>query len=408
MIKCAIGYFLILCIFPVHAESTYVSLSSVNEVAATDQAVKRHGLIAFNKVSQIKIAPLRIGVAAPLSGAFKPIGMQIRDGARMAARDFSIGDHKIEIIVVDDQCEREDAKVAANMLVDAKVNAVIGHVCWGASSVGSVIYNKAGIIQISPATRNQQFLTERPDPQGGVYALSPLDRGEAQQGALFLKKHFPQSRIALFNDDSDYGKKLTNDIKRSLTLYGLSPVLSLDFKTAKVDYKVLAQQLQSEMIDVVFVAGYYADIALLARAMREQGVETSIIGGEALLSHEYGKLAGQAARKTFAIGLKTAMDFPTAYDIQNALREHDIEPELYVLIAYAAVEILVRAADQSMITGKTLKEQLNQDRFKTVLGMIAFNRDGSSNIDFWKAYEWRDETFLSLPEAIKSERKLNQ
>src|SRR5690242_20398436 len=77
---------------------------------------------------------VRIGLADALTGPLAHFGKDDENGARMAidelnARGATIGGRKahFELMVEDDASEPRLATAVAQKLVDAKVNAVIGH-----------------------------------------------------------------------------------------------------------------------------------------------------------------------------------------------------------------------------------------------------------------------------------------
>src|SRR5690606_22246785 len=64
---------------------------------------------------------LRIGFAAPTSGATSVLGSQMHSGAEFAARSSGA-----QLIAVDEDCTSEGGESAARTLRDAGVSAVVG------------------------------------------------------------------------------------------------------------------------------------------------------------------------------------------------------------------------------------------------------------------------------------------
>ncbi len=61
---------------------------------------------------------------------------------------------QVELLIQDDQCKPEIATNVATKLVSDGAQAVIGHICSGATKAALGIYKNAGIIAISPSATN--------------------------------------------------------------------------------------------------------------------------------------------------------------------------------------------------------------------------------------------------------------
>ena len=91
---------------------------------------------------------VKIGHVGPTSGAIAHLGKDNENGARMAieelnAKGVTIGGKKVkfELLAEDDAGDPKQGTAAAQKLVDAKVNGVIGHLNSGTSIPASKIYS---------------------------------------------------------------------------------------------------------------------------------------------------------------------------------------------------------------------------------------------------------------------------
>ena len=107
---------------------------------------------------------VKLGHVGPTSGSIAHLGKDNEMGARMAiddlnAKGVTIGGKKakFELLAEDDAGDPKQGTAAAQKLVDAKVNGVIGHLNSGTSIPASKIYSDAGIPQISPSATNPKF-----------------------------------------------------------------------------------------------------------------------------------------------------------------------------------------------------------------------------------------------------------
>ena len=120
--------------------------------------------LAFAGVASAQEQIVRIGHVAPISGPTAHLGKDNENGARMAidelnAKGTMIGGKKVkfELLAEDDGADPKQGTAAAQKLVDAKVNGVIGHLNSGTTIPASKIYFDAGIPQISPSATNPKY-----------------------------------------------------------------------------------------------------------------------------------------------------------------------------------------------------------------------------------------------------------
>ncbi|MGV3652732.1 MAG: branched-chain amino acid ABC transporter substrate-binding protein, partial [Noviherbaspirillum sp.] len=107
---------------------------------------------------------VKIGHVAPMSGGQAHYGRDNANGAILAIEDLNakgitLGGKKVrfELLAEDDAADPKQGTAAAQKLVDAKVNGVIGHLNSGTTIPASRIYHDAGIPQISPSSTNPKY-----------------------------------------------------------------------------------------------------------------------------------------------------------------------------------------------------------------------------------------------------------
>jgi len=86
---------------------------------------------------------------------------------------------------------------------------------------------------------------------------------------------------------------------------------------------------------------------------------------------------------------------PAASSVTETLRQGGIEPEGYVLPAYAAIEIAVAAAKRRATEEKPLSEALVGAPFDTVIGPVAFTKDHELSENPYRLQMWQDNRFVT-------------
>jgi len=348
-------------------------------------------------------AEIVIGVAAPLSGQFSVFGEDIQLGVNLAVAKINaaggVSGEPLRVVTEDDKCSEAGGRDAANRLIGAKVQAVIGHVCWRASIAGSALYQANGIVQISPATRYGKFTDERPDPQGGTYRLI----GRSEEQVKFLTKMLPErfagQRIAIVHDNSPYGKGVASALQSGLAATGVRDILFAEYEPGKNQYKSLASTITDAVAEVVFVGGYYGDAAVIVRDMRARGMAAPLVGADALAADEFWSIAGPAAEGVIFSAPWDPRKSEPAGDLVSLIAARGQAPQIYTITAYAAVEILAAAleplADRSYAA---LNRALNETAFDTVLGRVRFDARGDADLPAYAAFQWRAGKVVPLVE----------
>ena len=334
-------------------------------------------------------AQIKIGVAAPLTGNIQWLGEQQEAGAQKAVDHLNdsggLLGQEIEIISVDDGCDPEQAKAAAEQLVSQGVVFVDGHMCSSASLAVSKIYEEAGIIMISPASTNPRVTDE-----GGPNVFRVTGRDD-QQGAVagaYLAKHHPENRIGIIHDGQAYGQGLAEHTKSALNRQGVKELLFDAYEPDQLDYLPFVDKLVEANVEVLYAGGYLADIALILRLAKKQLPDLKLISGDAIATEDWLDLAGEAGVGTlFTFGPDIRLK-PEAATIVAAFREEDAyEPAGYTLYSYAAVQAWAQAVQRagSLETAAVIKE-LREGTFDTVLGKISFDKKG--DVEGLSAFVW--------------------
>ena len=142
-------------------------------------------------------------------------------------------------------------------------------------------------------------------------------------------------------------------------------------------------------MNVVYLGGYHEDIAQIAVAIRDAGLETVIVGPDSLADSEYAALAGAAATGTFYTYLKPLPETPRAKLLGQIVdREAAIDPRTFML-GYAAVERWISAVNTAGSTDfDAVTGALNDGAAETVIGPVRFDGQGDWVTDGFAVFEW--------------------
>ena len=129
----------------------------------------------------------------------------------------------------------------------------------------------------------------------------------------------------------------------------------------------------------------------MVRQMREQGMSTRLVSGDALVTDEFWSITGKAGQGTLMTFSPDPRKNPAAASVVAAFRKINYKPEGYTLYTYGAIQVWAQAVEKtrSTKTGDIVKA-LKSMQFDTVLGRIGFDKKGDVTAPGYVVYEWKD------------------
>ena len=330
---------------------------------------------------------VKIGHVSPTSGGIAHLGKDNENGARMAidelnAKGVTIGGRKakFELLAEDDAADPKQGTAAAQKLVDAKVNGVIGHLNSGTSIPASKIYSDAGIPQISPSATNPRFTRQ------GYKTTFRVVADDVHLGGTLGKYAVQQVKgksIAVIDDRTAYGQGVADEFEKGVKAAG-GKIVGREFTNDKAsDFTAILTKLKAAKPDVVFFGGMDAVAGPMLRQMKQLGIDAKFVGGDGICSGELPKLAagtmadGQVvcaeAGGVEGAAKKSMDDFYAAFK-----KKYNTDVQVYAPYVYDAVNVMVAAMVKagSAEPAKYLPVLAKTEGYKGVTGTIGFDSKG--------------------------------
>lgn len=335
-----------------------------------------------------------IATAGPMTGQYASFGEQMRRGAQMAVADLNakggINGRKIRLEVGDDACDPKQAVAVANQLASKKVVFVAGHFCSGSSIPASEVYAEEGILQISPASTNPT-LTERGAKFKNVFRVCGRDDQQGVVAGDYIVDNFKGKPVAVIHDKSQYGKGLADFAKKRLNDRGVTEAMYEAVTQGDKDFTALISKMKQARIDVIYYGGYHTEAGLMIRQAREQGLNATLISGDALVTQEYWSITGKAGEGTIMTFDADPRKNPIAKPVVDKFKAQGYDPEGYTLYTYAAIQAFAQAATRAKSTKlNDVLKVMGGATFDTVLGLISFNAKGDVTTPAYRVYAWKD------------------
>ncbi|WP_211463992.1 branched-chain amino acid ABC transporter substrate-binding protein [Collimonas silvisoli] len=341
-----------------------------------------------------------IGQVSPLTGPNAHIGKDNENGATMAieelnAKGTKIGGKLVKFVLAseDDASDPKQGTAAAQKLVDAKVNGVIGHMNSGTTIPASKIYHDAGIPQISPSATNPKYTQQGFDTAFRVVANDGQLGGTLGRYAINTLK---AKNIAVIDDRTAYGQGVAEEFTKSAKKAGGTIVATQFTNDKATDFNAILTSIKSKNPDLVFFGGMDAVGGPMLRQMDQLGIKAKFMGGDGVCTTELAKLAGAGLKDDQVVcaeagGVpdagKAALDaFKAAYQ-----KRFNQEVVIYAPYEYDALMTMVDAMQKagSADPKKYLKE-LAKIHHKGVTGEISFDPKGDIKDGSLTLYTYKD------------------
>ena len=326
---------------------------------------------------------IKVGVYGDLTGQTSSFGQSTINGIRLAVDEINaaggVNGKKITLISEDDQGRPEQAKTVMSKLVNQdKVQAVLGEVASSNSLAAAPVAQEAKIPMITPSSTNPK-VTEVGDYISRVCFIDPF---QGSVMAKFAANTLKAKTAAIIGDvQSDYSKGLTEFFTQEFTKLGGKVVAEQKYAQTDPDFKAQLTAIRNTNPDVIYIPGYYGQVAIIAKQARELGMNMPLLGGDGWDSPELWKLGGDALKNSYISNHYSAEN--PAPEIQNFVKayqaKYNVVPDSLAALAYDAAKVLADAMKRAGGTDSAkLKEAINATKdFKGVTGSITL--DGSRN-----------------------------
>ncbi len=336
-----------------------------------------------------------IATAGPMTGQYATFGEQMRLGAEQAVKDINAAGgvlgKQLKLEIGDDQCDPKQAVAVANQMVNKGVKFMAGHFCSGSSIPASLVYQEENILMISPGSTNPK-LTER--GMSNVFRVCGRDDQQGQVAGDFIADHFKDKRIAVVHDKQAYSQGLAEETMKQLKKRGITLAMTGTVTPKEKDYSAIVTRLKKNRIDILFYGGYHAEAGLIVRQMREQGLTTRLVSGDALVTQEFWNITGKLGEGTLMTFSPDPRKNPKVAPLVAKFKAQGYSAEGYTLYTYAAIQVFAQAAERAGGTDAAkLRAELHGAKFDTVLGSIGFDAKGDVSAPGYVFYEWKNGTY---------------
>lgn len=359
---------------------------------------------------------IKIASQSPLSGPQSVLGISIRNAVELAIEQLStpITDmgYTVEFVPFDDQATPDVGVANAQQIVnDASIMAIIGHLNSGVAIPSSEVYNDNNLVMVSPAN-TAVTITDRGLPV--VNRICGRDDTQGQAGAQFVASLEGVESVYVLHDTTAYGQGVAEFFRNEAEAQELT-VLGFEGIEEAANFDGVLQPILALAPDLIYFGGIYSQTGIFLNQARAAGYEGLFMGPDGFDSSEFAELAGEGAIGTY---YTTVAAPPTFYPAAGQFIEDYVErfgedPQPFAAQSYdstgivlAAIAALLESDEELTRTALAEAVRATED-YEGITGTYSFDDNGDPEYATYVVIEvtssepeaWGDNTILDSFQA---------
>lgn len=242
--------------------------------------------------------PIKVAVITTLSGGSAQLGLQSRDGARLAVKqinaDGGIAGRKIELKEYDGQLQPEVVVRAATRAASVdKAVAIIGPHSTGEALALGPVSARLKIPFITPSAATTEVTVDQPY----AFRTTVVNREMAAAVVDFALAKGAK-KPALLHDNGGFGTAFAKDLEAGLEKNGTKAVSSQEFPVNATDMTAQIQKIKQAGADsVLFGCSGGNDAGLAYRQMVDAGLKIPVYGSSCVVQGDAVRVGGDAIKQ---------------------------------------------------------------------------------------------------------------
>jgi branched-chain amino acid transport system substrate-binding protein len=329
---------------------------------------------------------IKIGHYGSLTGSKATFGKSTDNAIRLAVNQVnasggvSIGGvkHQVELVSEDTEGKMDKAgTVVTKLITKDKVSAIIGEVASSITMAGAPVAQQYGVPMITPSSTNPD-VTKIGDFISRVCYIDPF---QGQAAAKFAVNDLKVKTAAvLFDQSAAYSVGLKDEFNKAFIALGGKITTEQAYTEGAADFNAQLTKMREGNPEIIFIPGYYSDIANIAIQARKLGMKQPLLGGDGWDSEELGANAKEAIEGSFYTN-HYAPD-QKSETVEKFLKDYGAAfggavPDGLAALGYDAARVLFAAMEKAGSTeGAKLRDAINATKdFPGVTGVITLNAE---------------------------------
>ncbi len=340
-------------------------------------------LLMFSCTKKANENEIVIGSYSSNTGATATFGVYQMRGTEMAVNEINaaggINGKKIKLINYDNKSDSDETLAVVNRLITQdKVVAILGESTSGRSKIGAQVAQQNKVPMLTSSATNPDVTKVG----NFIFRACFIDPFQGLVMAKFMTETLKVKKAAIMRDiKSDYSVGLSDNFAAKLKELGGEIVADVSYQEGDIDFKSQLTSLKGKNPDVIFIPGYYGEVALVAKQLKELGMKQPMLGGDGWSSPDLFKIAKEAINGHYFSNHYTteSKDPKTVKFVQEFKKKFNETPDVMAALAYDATYMMAEAIKNTKtITSDNIREELSKIKdFHGVTGKMSMdaNRD---------------------------------
>lgn len=326
-------------------------------------------LIAGSATAQETI---KIGVIGPFTGGSSSMGVSMRDGVVLAAKEINANGgvlgKKIELVLRDDEAKNErGVEIAQEFINKTKVAAAVGYINTGVALASQRFFQEAKIPVINNVATGTLITRQfEKEPENYIFRTSAADNIQAPMIVEEAVTRRGFKKVAILADSTAYGDLGRKDLTAALEAKGITPLVSEKFNIGDKDMTAQLLKAKEAGAEVILTYAIGPELAMIANGMAKIAWKKPMIGSWTLSMANFIDTAGKNGEgatmpQTFVQNGNTPKRkaFIDAYLKEFKPKKDRIDSPVSAAQGYDSVYLLAAAMQQAGTTeGPKVREAL--------------------------------------------------
>jgi branched-chain amino acid transport system substrate-binding protein len=337
--------------------------------------------VGFSALAATKAADtITFALSAPITGDYAEYGNNFKHSVEMAIDEINakggVLGKKLALSLGDSKGDpKESATLAMKWTSDPGIFAEIGDFTSTCSLAAQPIYNRGGMIQISPTASHTKFTS------GSKWSFSVYGTQYWEQpimAALAVDK-LKLKTAALLYINNDWGVDTQKAFKENFEKRGGRIVATESYFQGEKDFNAVLTKLKQAKPDALFIATMYNDGASISQQREKMGWNLPVIGSGALYSPKLIELGGKAVNGIYSNVCFFAKD-PDPFIhgfVATFKQKYGNTPNFAAALAYDCVYVLAHSIEKAgSLDRSAVRNALAATKdFKGLGGSLTFNAE---------------------------------
>jgi branched-chain amino acid transport system substrate-binding protein len=327
-----------------------------------------------------------IGFFGALTGSNAALGINERDGEKLAISQFEAANPSCKVTEVDYDSQGDPSQapaLAQKAAEDKTVVALVGPAFSGESKVADPIFEQAQLPNVTVSATNPSL-----GMNGWKYWHRAVgtDNSQGPAAASYLATQLNAKKVAVIDDGSEYGKGIADIVRTKLKAAGVTVTDSESIDPNGTDFSSTVDNIKNTPPDAVFFGGYYQAAGILVKQIRDAGLKAVFMGPDGVEDPGFVKAAGADAEGSILLAPGTPADKIPATFASDYKALNSQAPALYSVEAFDATNALLQGIKAGDTTRASLETYLATVDYKGLAVEVKFdptNNELASQVTIW-------------------------